>query len=47
VVTLIVKISMVHIFMPIGTISELKTELQGALVDLGHKNAFNLLLKEA
>ena len=29
------------------TISELKTELQGALVDLGHKNAFDLLLKEA
>jgi hypothetical protein len=29
------------------TISDLKTELQGALVDLGHKNAFDLLLKEA
>lgn len=29
------------------TISELKTELQSALVDLGHKNAFDLLLKEA
>ena len=29
------------------TISELRTELQGALVDLGHKNAFDLLLKEA
>ena len=29
------------------TISELKTELQAALVDLGHKNAFDLLLKEA
>ena len=29
------------------TISELKTELQAALVDLGHKSAFELLLKEA
>jgi hypothetical protein len=29
------------------TISELKTELRAALVDLGHKNAFDLLLKEA
>jgi hypothetical protein len=29
------------------TISELKMELQAALVDLGHKNAFDLLLKEA
>ena len=29
------------------TISELKTELQSALVDLGHKSAFDLLLKEA
>ena len=29
------------------TISELKTELQAALVDLGHKNAFDLLLKES
>jgi hypothetical protein len=29
------------------TISDLKTELQAALVDLGHKNAFDLLLKEA
>jgi hypothetical protein len=29
------------------TISELKTELRSALVDLGHKNAFELLLKEA
>ena len=29
------------------TISELKTELQAALIDLGHKNAFDLLLKEA
>jgi len=29
------------------TISELKTELQSALVDLAHKNAFELLLKEA
>jgi hypothetical protein len=28
-------------------ISELKTELQAALVDLGHKNAFDLLLEEA
>src|ERR671923_1510348 len=28
------------------TISELRTELQAALVDLGHKNAFDLLLKE-
>jgi len=29
------------------TISELKMELQAAIVDLGHKNAFDLLLKEA
>jgi hypothetical protein len=29
------------------TISELKIELQSALVDLGHKSAFDLLLKEA
>jgi len=29
------------------TVSELRTELQAALVDLGHKNAFDLLLKEA
>jgi hypothetical protein len=29
------------------TISELRTELQAALVDLGHKTAFDLLLKEA
>jgi hypothetical protein len=29
------------------TISELKMELQAALVDLGHKGAFDLLLKEA
>src|SRR5581483_9355635 len=29
------------------TISGLKTELQAALVDLDHKNAFDLLLKEA
>src|SRR5947209_15179007 len=29
------------------TISELRTELQAALVDLGHKSAFDLLLKEA
>ena len=28
-------------------ISELRTELQAALVDLSHKNAFDLLLKEA
>jgi hypothetical protein len=28
-------------------ISELMTELQAALVDLGHKSAFDLLLKEA
>jgi polyhydroxyalkanoate synthesis regulator phasin len=28
-------------------LSELRTELQAALVDLGHKNAFDLLLKEA
>lgn len=28
-------------------VSELKMELQAALVDLGHKNAFDLLLKEA
>jgi len=28
------------------TMSELKMELQTALVDLGHKNAFDLLLKE-
>jgi hypothetical protein len=29
------------------TISELKMELQAALLDLAHKNAFDLLLKEA
>jgi len=29
------------------TVSELRTELQAALVDLGHKSAFDLLLKEA
>jgi hypothetical protein len=29
------------------TMSGLKTELQAALVDLGHKSAFDLLLKEA
>ena len=29
------------------TIPELRTELQAALVDLGHKAAFDLLLKEA
>jgi polyhydroxyalkanoate synthesis regulator phasin len=28
-------------------IAELRTELQAALVDLGHKNAFDSLLKEA
>jgi hypothetical protein len=29
------------------TISELRTELQAALVDLSHKSAFDLLLREA
>jgi hypothetical protein len=29
------------------TVSKLKTELQSALVDLNHKSAFDLLLKEA
>jgi hypothetical protein len=29
------------------TVSELRTELQAALVDISHKNAFDLLLKEA
>src|SRR5437879_13695232 len=29
------------------TMTELKMELQAALVDLGHKSAFDLLLKEA
>jgi hypothetical protein len=29
------------------TLSDLQTELKAALVDLGHKNAFDLLLKEA
>jgi hypothetical protein len=29
------------------TVSDLKTELQSALIDLGHKNAFDLLLREA
>jgi hypothetical protein len=29
------------------TVSELRTELQAALVDLSHKSAFDLLLKEA
>jgi hypothetical protein len=29
------------------TLSELKMELQAALVDLGHRSAFDLLLKEA
>src|SRR5689334_18152923 len=29
------------------TVSELRTELQAALVDLGHKSAFDFLLKEA
>jgi len=30
-----------------GTISELQMELKAALVDLGHKSAFDLFLKEA
>ena len=29
------------------SVSELQTELKAALVDLGHKSAFDLLLKEA
>ena len=29
------------------TVSDLTTELKGALIDLGHKSAFDLLLKEA
>jgi hypothetical protein len=29
------------------TVSDLTTELKGALADLGHKSAFDLLLKEA
>ena len=29
------------------TLSDLQTELKAALVDLGHKSAFDLLLKEA
>jgi hypothetical protein len=29
------------------TVSEMRTELQAALVDLNHKSAFDLLLKEA
>ncbi|MGA9151617.1 MAG: hypothetical protein WBZ36_13650 [Candidatus Nitrosopolaris sp.] len=29
------------------TVSDLQTELKAALVDLGHKSAFDLLLKEA
>jgi hypothetical protein len=29
------------------TVAELKSELQSAMVDLGHKNAFDLLLKDA
>jgi len=29
------------------TVSELRTELQAALVDLNHKSAFDLLLREA
>jgi hypothetical protein len=29
------------------SVSDLTTELKGALVDLGHKSAFDLLLKEA
>jgi hypothetical protein len=29
------------------TISELKSELQAAMVDLGHKSAFDLILRDA
>jgi hypothetical protein len=29
------------------TVAELKSELQSAMVDLGHKSAFDLLLKDA
>jgi hypothetical protein len=29
------------------TVAELKSELQSAMVDLGHKNAFDLILKDA
>ena len=29
------------------TVSELKSELQSAMVDLGHKSAFDLILKDA
>ena len=29
------------------TISELKSELQAAMIDLGHKSAFDLILKDA
>jgi len=29
------------------TIAELKSELQSAMVDLGHKSAFDLILKDA
>jgi hypothetical protein len=29
------------------TVSDLTTELKGALVDVGHKSAFDLLLKDA
>lgn len=29
------------------TVAELKSELQAAMVDLGHKSAFDLLLKDA
>lgn len=29
------------------TVSELKSELQAAMVDLGHKSAFDLILKDA
>lgn len=29
------------------TVAELKSELQAAMVDLGHKNAFDLILKDA
>ncbi len=29
------------------TVAELKSELQSAMVDLGHKSAFDLILKDA
>lgn len=31
----------------IQTVAELKSELQSAMVDLGHKSAFDLILKDA